>query len=140
MARLSTKPRNFLCETCKKTFISKHGLLRHGKTHLTGAARDKEMYHCLLNGCNFKTLQWSNLSVHVNVIHLRLQNLVYHECYPAYQTGDPANMTRHKIKKHGQSSTEKKRSISKNKIQPINLMSLSSPSPTSSAILSARLS
>ncbi|PBK68033.1 hypothetical protein ARMSODRAFT_1020062 [Armillaria solidipes] len=39
-------------------------------------------------------------------------------------------MTRHKIKKHGQSSTEKKRSISKDKIQPVNLMSLSPPSPT----------
>ncbi|PBK94345.1 hypothetical protein ARMGADRAFT_1099017 [Armillaria gallica] len=103
MARLSIKPRNFLCETCKKTFISKGNLLRHSKTHLTGAARDKDR---------------------------RVQNLVCHECEPAYQTGDPASMTRHKIRKHGQSSTEKKRSRSKDKIQPVNLMSLSSPSPT----------
>ncbi|KAK0214381.1 hypothetical protein IW262DRAFT_270027 [Armillaria fumosa] len=130
MPRLTTKPRNFLCETCKKTYISKGGLFRHSKTHLTGEARDKEMYHCLQNGCNFKTLQRSNLVVHVNVVHLRLQNLVCHECEPAYQTGDPANMTRHKIRKHGQSSTDKKWSRSKDKIQPIDLMSLSPSSPT----------
>ncbi|KAK0501916.1 hypothetical protein EDD18DRAFT_677258 [Armillaria luteobubalina] len=128
MARLTTKPRNFLCETCKKTYISKGGLFRHRKTHLTGEARDKEMHHCLRNGCNFKSLQRSNLAVHVNVIHLRLQNLVCHEC--PYRTGDPANMTRHKIRKHGQSSTDKRRSRIKDEIRPVDLMSPSPPSPT----------
>ncbi|KAK0184343.1 hypothetical protein F5146DRAFT_246759 [Armillaria mellea] len=134
MARLSTKPRKFLCETCKKTYISKGGLLRHCKTHLIGAARDKEMYHCHLNGCNFRTLQRSNLRVHINVVHLRVQNLVCHECEPAYQTGDPANMTRHKIRKHGQSSTDKRWSRSKHKIQPVDLTPLSPSSPALSQI------
>ncbi|KAK0476328.1 hypothetical protein IW261DRAFT_419060 [Armillaria novae-zelandiae] len=130
MARFTTKPRNFICATCQKTYISKGGLLRHSKIHLTGEARDKEMFHCPQNDCNFKTLQRSNLVVHVNVVHLRLQNLVCHECEPAYHTGDPANMTRHKIRKHGQSSTDKKWLKTKEKIRPIDLMSPSPSSPT----------
>ncbi|KAK0200170.1 hypothetical protein DFS33DRAFT_128916 [Desarmillaria ectypa] len=117
MARLSTKPRPYLCQACNKTYITKYDLRRHAKVHLTGAARDKEMHRCPMNNCSFETFQRSNLKVHINVIHLRLQNLVCHECKPAYQTGDPANMTRHKIKKHGQISTEKKRSRNKGKMK-----------------------
>ncbi|KAG7441681.1 uncharacterized protein BT62DRAFT_470094 [Guyanagaster necrorhizus] len=91
------------------------------------------MHHCPMSGCYFASLQRGNLKVHLNVMHLRVKNLVCHECEPVYETGDPSNMTRHKIKMHGQPSKRrlsKTKGIEESQNLPVDSKSRSpSPSP-----------
>ncbi|KLO05510.1 hypothetical protein SCHPADRAFT_896197 [Schizopora paradoxa] len=69
--RSSTTRSRVQCDECKKTFRGPFELNRHAVLH----SNDKSRYahKCPFPGCPHATLQKSNLKIHINSVHLKVQ-------------------------------------------------------------------
>ncbi|KAG2096699.1 uncharacterized protein F5147DRAFT_375356 [Suillus discolor] len=86
------------CSVCRKVISRKADLPRHMRTH----AENKEafMHACPYDGCDYKTLQKSNVQTHIRThTRERSKTCPHPEC--PFSTTDPGSLTRHRKSEHG---------------------------------------
>ncbi|KAG2138412.1 uncharacterized protein EDB93DRAFT_1165468 [Suillus bovinus] len=84
------------CSVCQRVISRKADLPRHMRTHAEN--KDELMHACLYDGCDYKTLQWSNLQTHIRT-HTGERWKKCPEC--PFSTTDPGSLTRHRKSEHG---------------------------------------
>ncbi|KAH7921877.1 hypothetical protein BV22DRAFT_991034, partial [Leucogyrophana mollusca] len=86
------------CTICNKTVSRKADLPRHMRTH--DVNKRALMHACPYEGCDYKTLQKSNVQTHIRT-HTGERTKKCPEESCSYTTADPGSLTRHRKTIHG---------------------------------------
>ncbi|KAK0439514.1 uncharacterized protein EV420DRAFT_1583616 [Desarmillaria tabescens] len=100
MVAVATELRPFPCPKCNLSFTKHHDLKRHRVLHLSKEAREAAKYPCKFADCKHKTLQLSNLKIHMNKVHYNKKNKKCPDPACNYRTADSSELTRHRIDIH----------------------------------------
>ncbi|KAG7085694.1 hypothetical protein E1B28_003239 [Marasmius oreades] len=83
------------CDECGIVLARSGDMSRHKKIHSEN--RQEIVHWCPWDGCNFSSLQKSNVETHFNT-HTGKKNKHCPEC--DFSTGDPGSLTRHRKRRH----------------------------------------
>ena len=71
----------FICSTCGKVFKTKHNLQIHNiNAHSSAEEKEKHMFHCDYEGCNYKNLVKGQVEDHKNRVHLKIKKFQCSHC------------------------------------------------------------